>query len=58
MGTYSGFIGNNRISAGNLSASQVYVRLNSGDMPKDKGQLCEADIAAVSAWIQAGALNN
>jgi len=56
LSTYEGVLQN--VTPGNPSTSLLFRQISSGNMPQWSPKLSDAEIQAVSAWIQNGAPND
>jgi predicted CxxxxCH...CXXCH cytochrome family protein len=47
-----------RVTAGNATGSSFYTLVSSGRMPPSGTKLSSSQLSMISAWINAGAMNN
>jgi len=58
LSTYSSLVSNQLFIAGNPEQSDIFVQVNTGQMPFGGAKLPAADIQAIHDWIEQGAPQN
>lgn len=58
LSSYSATMSSQVVRVGDHSRSDLFIQVDSGNMPRGGSHLSDDAVSAIAAWIDAGALNN